>query len=90
MELYRECGVRGVGLGGLAFMEEDEETGETTYPELELFRLAIPRRVYTNRHMDVVAEGLRRVYERRDSIRGLRLVEAPRQLKHFLSRLAPA
>ena len=88
-ELYLECGVRGVGLGALAFMEEDEETGKVTYPELELFRLAIPRRVYTHRHMDVVAEGLRRVYERRDRITGLRLIRAPKRLKHFLAEMAP-
>jgi len=87
VELYRECGVRGVGLGALAFMEEDPETGSITYPELELFRLAIPRRVYTHRHLDVVAEGLRRVYERRKEVKGLTIVSAPRYLKHFLAKL---
>ncbi len=86
-ELYAESGVRGVGLGALAFSRLDEETGEQVFPKLELLRLAIPRRVYTDRHMDAVADGLGRVYERRKEIRGLKIVYEPPLLRHFLARL---
>lgn len=88
-ELYRECGVRGVGLGALAFRRVDEKTGEVFYPKLEHFRLAIPRRVYTDRHMDVVAEGLKRVYERREKLEGLKIKYAPDVLAHFTAQLEP-
>jgi len=89
VELYVESGVRAVGLGALALSVPDERTGETIFPKTELLRLAIPRRVYTDRHMDVVAEGLRRVYERRNQIKGLRIVHAPPVLRHFLACLEP-
>ena len=88
-ELYRETGVRGIGLGALAFMKEDLQTGEITYPKLELFRLSVPRRVYTHRHMDVIADGLKKVYDKRDSVSGLRIKKAPKILKHFLAELEP-
>ncbi|MCL0097200.1 tryptophanase [Dehalococcoidia bacterium] len=89
VELYVESGVRAVGVGALGFSLPDERTGEVISPKLELLRLAIPRRVYTDRHIDVVADGLKRVYERRDRIRGLRIVHAPPVLRHFLARLEP-
>ncbi|MBT9149660.1 MAG: Tyrosine phenol-lyase [Dehalococcoidia bacterium] len=89
VELYLESGVRAVGLGALALSTPNERTGEAVFPRMELLRLAIPRRVYTDRHMDVVAEGLKRVYERRNQIRGLRIVHAPPVLRHFLARLEP-
>jgi tryptophanase len=90
VELYVESGVRSVGLGALSFSVPDEGTGEVVLPKMELLRLAIPCRVYTDRHMDVVVEGLRSVYERRDQIRGLRIVQAPPALRHFLARLEKA
>jgi len=89
VELYKESGVRGIGLGALAFAEKDEKTGEEIFPKMELFRLAVPRRVYTYRHMDFVVEGLRRVYERRNQIKGLKVVSETTMLRHFLSRLQP-
>jgi len=89
VELYKEAGIRGIGLGALAFMKENPETGEITYPRMELLRLAVPRRVYTDNHMNVVAEALRRVYARRDRIGGMRIVEAPPMLKHFTAVLEP-
>ena len=88
-ELYLEGGVRAVGLGSLAFMKEDPQTGAVTFPKLELMRLAIPRRVYTDSHLDVVALALIRLYQRRDSIRGIRIVSAPPMLKHFTAVLEP-
>jgi tryptophanase len=88
-ELYLEGGVRAVGLGALAFMKEDPATGAVTFPKMELVRLAIPRRVYTDSHLEVVAAALIRLYERRHSIPGMRIVAAPRMLKHFTAVLEP-
>jgi tryptophanase len=88
VELYIEAGVRCIEIGAVAFARKDEKTGEWIYPPLELTRLAIPRRVYTDRHMDVVAEGLLRVSKRKESIRGLRIVWEPQVLRHFLAKFA--
>jgi len=90
VELYVEAGVRSIEIGGVAFARKDKETGETVYPELELTRLAIPRRVYTNRHMDVVIDGLRRVSDRKEGIRGLKIVWEPKVLRHFMAKFARA
>lgn len=85
--LYREAGIRAVEIGSLMFAHEDEETGETHYPELELVRLAVPRRVYTSMHMNYVAKSIVGVYRNRDQIKGLRIVEEPPFLRHFSARL---
>jgi tyrosine phenol-lyase len=87
--LYIEAGVRAVGLGTLAFGRSDKETGNKIYPRMELTRLAVPRRVYTDRHLDIVAEGFRRIYERRDTIKGLKIVSEPPTLRHFFAHLEP-
>lgn len=84
--IYIEAGVRGVGLGTLAFATVDKESGEIIYPKMELFRLSIPRRVYTDRHMDVVAEGFRQLIKKRDKIKGLKITYEPPVLRHFTSR----
>lgn len=92
VEIYREGAVRGIGLGALAFEDVDEKTGKRTFPKLELYRLAINRRTYTNSHMEYVAETIVNVYKRRDSIRyGLDLVYEPpvKGMKHFLAHLKP-
>lgn len=88
-ELYLEGGIRAVGLGALAFMKEDPSTGAITFPKMELLRLAIPRRVYTASHLEVVAAALIRVYQRRHSIQGMRIVSAPPMLRHFTAVLEP-
>jgi tryptophanase len=87
--LYLEGGIRGVEIGSVMFARTDERTGETVYPEMELVRLAIPRRVYTQSHLDYVVETIVRLYEQRDSIRGLRMTYETRFLRHFTARFEP-
>ncbi len=90
VELYLEGGVRGVEIGAI-LADRDPETHENRYPSLELLRLAIPRRVYTNNHMDYVAAALRNVYERRDSItHGYRITHELPIMRHFTIGLEKA
>ena len=88
VELYRTAGVRGVELGSCAFSKRDPKTGAIVYPDLEVVRLTVSRRVYTNRHMDVVINALEDVYKRRDQMKGLRITyEGPiLSLRHFTAR----
>jgi len=87
--LYLEGGVRGVEIGGLMLGKLDEATGAWTWPELELVRLAVPRRVYTDAHLDHVVAVCTRILQERDAIRGLRIVSRAPVLPHFTARLAP-
>ena len=82
VELYIEGGIRCVEIGTVMF-GLDPHTGEEEPARQDLVRLAIPRRVYTQSHMDYVIEALHIVAERRDQIRGMRITEAPRFLRHF-------
>jgi tryptophanase len=88
-ELYVDSGTRAVGLGQLAFGSEDEKSGHINYSPLEVVRLTIPRRVYTDNHMKVVAKSVSNVYKRRQSIRGLKIIWAPPALRHFTAHLEP-
>jgi len=89
IELYLEAGVRGVEIGAL-LADRDPLTRENRYPRLEMVRLTIPRRVYTNNHMDVVAAALKNVFERRQEMRkGLKIVREASILRHFTVELAP-
>ncbi len=81
-EIYVDSGVRAMERG-IVSAGRDKETGKHNYPSLELVRLTIPRRVYTQAHMDVIAESVQRVYERRDSIKGLKMVYEPEYLRFF-------
>jgi tyrosine phenol-lyase len=85
VELYREGGVRAVEVGAIMFGDGDEVSNEG----LELVRLAIPRRVYTESHLRYVAETIHRVWERRASVGGFKIVEAPEHMRHFTARFAP-
>ena len=87
IELYLEAGIRGVEIGTL-LADRDPVTRENRYPKLELLRLAIPRRVYTNNHMDVIAVALKNVFERRNELKhGFNIVwEAP-IMRHFTVEL---
>jgi tyrosine phenol-lyase len=86
-ELYRTGGIRAVEIGTLMFGKTDPQTGEEIVAPMELVRMAIPRRVYTQSHVDYVIEVMADVYERRESIRGLRLVSQSPPLRHFTARL---
>jgi len=86
--LYIEGGVRTTEIGSLMFEHKDPVTGEEISPDLELVRLAIPRRVYTRSHLDYVGEVAHVVYENREAIRGITIVEAPALLRHFLAKMA--
>ncbi len=84
IETYIEGGVRGVEIGTL-LAGRDPRSGENLHPRLELFRLAIPRRVYSREHLDYVVECIRHVYQRRNKIRGIKFVYEAPILRHFQS-----
>jgi tyrosine phenol-lyase len=83
--LYLDSGIRGMERG-IVSAGRDPETGDHRYPALELTRLAIPRRVYTQAHMDVVAEAVKAVYDTRERTRGLKMVYEPKYLRFFQAR----
>jgi tryptophanase len=89
VELYLQGGIRSVEIGSVMFAHPNPETGEMVYPQLELVRLAIPRRVYTQSHIDYVADTLIKVAARRESLRGYRFSYAPELLRHFTARFEP-
>ncbi len=84
--LYREHGIRGVEIGTVMFGKNDPATGRTIHPELEMVRLAIPRRVYTNMQITYVAESIVELYRRREMIHGLRLTYEAPALRHFTAQ----
>jgi tyrosine phenol-lyase len=87
-ELYLDSGIRGMERG-IVSAGRDPRTGDHHRPELELTRLTIPRRVYTQAHMDVVAESVKAVHDARASSRGLVMVHEPRHLRFFQARFTP-
>jgi tyrosine phenol-lyase len=87
IELYRAEGVRSCEIGSVMFGQRPD--GSFQPAANELVRLAIPRRVYTQAHMDYVLEGIAELAARRDQLRGVRIVEQPRFLRHFTARFAP-
>ena len=90
VELYLEAGIRGVEIGSI-LADRDPVTKENRYPRLELLRLAIPRRTYTNNHMDVIAAAVKNVYDRRESItRGYIITFENPIMRHFTVELEKA
>ncbi|MCB0045642.1 MAG: tyrosine phenol-lyase [Caldilineaceae bacterium] len=87
-QLYLDSGIRSMERG-IVSAGRDPETGDHRYPKLELVRLTIPRRVYTQAHMDVVAEAVKAVYDQRAEARGLEMIYEPRQLRFFQARFRP-
>ncbi|QQY78914.1 tryptophanase [Keratinibaculum paraultunense] len=88
VELYKEAGIRACDIGSF-MIGNDPDTGEQIESEFEFTRLAIPRRVYTQSHLDVIAEALISIKERADSIKGYKIVWEPEILRHFTAKLAP-
>ena len=84
--LYTEGGIRGVEIGSLMFGKYDENK-KLVPAQLELVRLAIPRRVYTQSHIDYVSEVIIEVFEKRTEIKGLKIVEEAPMLRHFTAKL---
>jgi tyrosine phenol-lyase len=87
-ELYIEAGIRSMERGNVS-AGRDPATGKNRRPNLELVRLTLPRRVYTQAHMDVTAEAVIDVYKRRNEIRGLKMVYEPEYLRFFQARFEP-
>lgn len=87
-ELYLDSGVRSMERGVVS-AGRDPATGDHRYPKLELTRLTIPRRVYTQAHMDVVAESVKAAYDQRERTRGLEMVYEPQYLRFFQARFVP-
>ena len=83
--IYVDSGVRGMERGNVS-AGRNPETGENRHPNLELVRLTIPRRVYTQSHMDVVSESVIEVYENRRSVQGLKFAYEPESLRFFQAR----
>jgi tryptophanase len=88
--LYLEGGIRAAEIGGVAFATQDPQTGEWVYPKLELVRLTIPRRVYTQSHLDYVVKVVVSLWNKRDQIRGLEIVYQTKFLRHFTARFEMA
>lgn len=86
--LYIDSGVRAMERGAVS-CGRDPDTGENIFPSLELIRLTIPRRVYTQAHMDVTAESVIDLYERAEEIGGLRFTYEPKYLRFFQARFEP-
>lgn len=84
--MYLEGGIRGVELGSVAFAHADPVSGEMVYPAMELVRMAIPRRTYTQAHFDYVVSVFERILEQKDSLTGYRFTYAPELLRHFTAR----
>ena len=85
--LYREGGVRTVEIGGMMWAKKDKVTGELSFPKNDFVRLAIPRRVFTNSHMDYVASCFEEIKKKKCDIKGLKIVYEAPWLRHFTVRM---
>jgi tryptophanase len=89
VEMYLEGGIRACEIGSVMFAHPDPDSGEIIYPSLELVRLAIPRRTYTQSHMDYIGDALARIASRARSLRGYKFTYAPELLRHFTAKFQP-
>ena len=89
IELYREAGIRSCEIGSVMHAEKNTEMDEELPAAMDLVRLAIPHRVYTQSHIDYVVEAILQVYDRRESIGGYQIVSQPKFLRHFTARFEP-
>ena len=90
LEIYKEAGIRGVEIGTI-LADRDPETRENRYPKLELVRLALPRRTYTDNHIRYIAAALKNVFDRRDEItKGYKITWESEILRHFTVKLEQA
>lgn len=88
LELYLEAGIRGCDIGSY-MLDLDPDTGEQLQSEMEFTRLCLPRRVYTQAHLDVVAEALINIKQKAGQVRGYEIVWQPQVLRHFTAKLRP-
>jgi tryptophanase len=89
VEMYLEGGIRACEIGSVMFAHPDPDNGEIVYPSLELVRLAIPRRTYTQSHMDYIGDTLAKIARRANGLRGYKFTYAPELLRHFTAKFQP-
>ena len=89
VEMYREGGIRSVELGSVAFAFPNPDSGEMQYPEMELVRLALPRRTYTQSHLDYVVGVLKKIEGKKKKLKGYQIIKAPRLMRHFSATFEP-
>ncbi|MEN4098466.1 MAG: tryptophanase, partial [Anaerolineaceae bacterium] len=87
--LYLDGGIRTVEIGSVMFSHYEPDSGQMVYPKLELVRMALPRRVYTQSHLDYVADVMIKLSDRRAELHGYRITYAPPLLRHFTARFEP-
>jgi tryptophanase len=87
--LYEQAGIRSCEIGNVMFGRPADDGDEWLWPELDLVRLAIPRRVYTQSHMDYAVEAIIELYQQRHTIRGMRFAHRPAVLPHFTASFEP-
>jgi len=89
IEIYRTGGIRTSEIGSVMFAHPDPVSSKMVYPSLELVRLAIPRRVYTQAHLDYVVEKLGEIAQNKEKLRGVKITYAPKYLRHFTAKFEP-
>jgi tryptophanase len=89
LALYHMGGIRAAELGTVAFGYTDPDTGEEVLPKLDLVRMAIPRRVYTQSHLDYTVDVFKEIIENKKTIKGFKISYQPRLLRHFTARFEP-
>lgn len=89
VEMYLSGAIRGCEIGSVMFAHPDPDSGKMVYPKLELVRLALPRRTYTQSHLDYVADTIGEITQRGQQLRGFKFSYAPELLRHFTARFEP-